>query len=233
MGSICTYKLGQWRCPIRSEVDSNFCCLHDGKLHPNSSIIDNLKQLSQSNSKKLLAYELKKFESSRLPAIRFKDKHFQKGLWSSVKWNNDFFVRCNFTHLEFETTAMEACVIEEFKFKNCKFYGFNDFRSNWLRGTFENIQSKGDEFRLEGMRIDNCLFSACEWQNLSMFNCELREIYFADCIFKQASFLHCDFVDCKFEGNSGILALENCQIKACEFNEPEDQLLISKVNCTT
>jgi len=231
MGSKCTYSIDQWQCPLSSESNSSFCCLHDGGLHPSSKILDNLHQLSLSEHQQLLAYELRDFESSKLPAIRFKKKNFHQGLWSSLKWRNDFFISCNFVNLELENVTMEACVLEEFLFKNCKLYGFNNSRSNWLRGTFENIESHAEIFRLEEIKIENCLFSACDWQSISLYNCKLREVYFADCVFKQASFLHCDFIDCKFEGNSGILAMENCQLKACEFNEPEEQLLISKVNC--
>ena len=79
MGSNCTYRIDQWQCPLSSESSSSFCCLHDGNLHPNTKILDNLNQLSLSEAQQLLAYELRDFESSKLPAIRFKEKSFNQG----------------------------------------------------------------------------------------------------------------------------------------------------------
>ena len=233
METVCTYKLGQWQCSLTPKTGSNLCCLHDAGLHEKSDIIRSLHQLSQTEDPHLLAYELRDFETPKNPAIRFKNKYFKQGLWSAIKWNNDFFTRCDFLNLEWENVMMEACVLEEFQFKSCKFYGYNDSRSNWLRGSFESIKSTSQDFRLEELKIENCLFSDCNWESLNFYNCVLREVYFADCIFEQASFLHCDFVNCRFEGNSGILAMENCRIEACQMNEPEEQLLVSKVNCTT
>lgn len=232
MEKICNYKSGEWKCLLTSKANSNFCCLHSEAVHEQTEITKNLYQLSQTDNHILLAYDLINFQTPKNPAIRFKNKSFQRGLWSSIIWNNDFFNQCDFLNLEIENITMEACVLEDFQFKNCNFFGYSDLRSNWLRGSFESLKSEIQSFRLEGVKIENCLFSNCSWENLYFYNCVMREVYFADCVFEQASFIHCDFIDCRFEGNSGILAMENCHLEACQTEEPEDQLLISQLNCS-
>lgn len=231
MSSKCSYSKGKWQCHLDSSNGSNLCCLHDSDVESPVEILQSLVRLSQLDETLLMGYLLRNLDVSKHLSIKFLNKQFDSGNWSQSKFVSTFFTDCTFRNLVFEGINLDRCVLEEFYIKNCEFYDFNDSGSNWIRGSLENIKSTACKFYFNGSTIRNCLMSNCEWQNLHAFNCELQEIYFADCSIQEGYFSHCNFTKCKFEGNMGILVLEDCNLIDCEFDNSEDDFLVSKLNC--
>lgn len=231
VGSICAYSNQAWSCPLESRDGSLMCILHDPDGYEQCSKDHLILLLSQCLESNLKNYQLIHFKSPRQPHFRFTNKHFEGGIWNQVSWTFDYFVECTFSSMGLENLSLDHCVLEEFYFKNCDFYDFQDLGSNWIRGSMENIKSTSDSFDLKNTKITNCLFTNCRWTSLHIYNSELREVFFADCVLNQASLIHCNLIDCRFEGNSGILALEKCKLINCAIDESSDQFLVSQVQC--
>ena len=231
MNSICSYSKGEWRCRLDSSDGGSLCCLHDSYFENQVEILQNLVLLSELDETQLMGYLLHNLDLSSHSSIKFSNKQFHYGSWSQSKFKSTFFTDCTFHNLLFEAINLDRCVFEEFYIKNCEFYDLHDSASNWIRGSLENVKSTSHKFYLEGSKIKNCLMSNCEWQNLHIFNCELQEVYFADCSIQEGYFSHCNFTDCKFKGNIGIMVLEDCNLTNCEFDNSENDFLVSKLNC--